>query len=87
MVWRPPDSGSADDVPGYTRPLPEPRPSQPQQPRRISRKRRYLKRAAIAVVAFVVVLALAAGALYALTPSAGEATQLARQQAREHGIA
>jgi membrane peptidoglycan carboxypeptidase len=89
MVWRPPDGDTADDVPGYTRPLPEPRPQQPraQQPRRSSRKRRYLKRAAITVVALVAVLALAAGALYALTPSAGEATQLARQQAQEHDIA
>lgn len=84
MVWRPPDGDTAGDVPGYTRPLPEPRP---HQPARTSRKRRYLKRAGITVAALVVVLAVAAGALYALTPSASEATQLARQQAKEHGIA
>jgi penicillin-binding protein 1A len=32
-------------------------------------------------------LALAAGTLYIVTPSAGEATTLAQQQARQHGIA
>ena len=32
-------------------------------------------------------LALAAGVLYVVTPSAGEATTLAQQQARQHGIA
>jgi membrane peptidoglycan carboxypeptidase len=93
MVWRAPDGSTADDVPGYTRPLPEPtqQPWQPtsQEPpgKPRSRKRRYLKRAAITVVALGVVLALAAGVLYVVTPSAGEATALAQQQARQHGIA
>ena len=87
MVWRTPDGSTADDVPGYTRPLPEPTQQPgPQQPPR-SRKRRYLKRAAITVVSLGVVLALAAGVLYVVTPSAGEATTLAQQQARQHGIA
>jgi membrane peptidoglycan carboxypeptidase len=84
MVWRAPDGSTADDVPGYTVPLPEPG----QQPRPYrSRKRRYLKRAAITLVTLGVVLAIAGGALYAFTPSPGEATQLAQQQARQHGIA
>jgi membrane peptidoglycan carboxypeptidase len=101
MVWRTPDGSTADDVPGYTRPLPEPtrqpgQPGQPGQPpslqrpprsRSSSRKRRYLKRAAITLVTLAVVLALAAGVLYIITPSAGEATTLAQQQARQHGIA
>ncbi|MGA8465020.1 MAG: biosynthetic peptidoglycan transglycosylase, partial [Trebonia sp.] len=102
MVWRTPDGSTADDVPGYTRPLPEPtrqpvqpgQPGQPGQPpslqrppRSRSRKRRYLKRAAITLVTLAVVLALAAGVLYIVTPSAGEATTLAQQQARQHGIA
>ena len=66
-----------------------PEPTQqpgPQRPPR-SRKRRYLKRAAITVATLGVVLALAAGVLYVVTPSAGEATTLAQQQARQHGIA
>jgi len=95
MVWRPPDGSTANDVPGYTRPLPEnaQQPGQPGlppgplRPFRRSRTRPYLKRAAITLVALTVVLALAVGALYVLTPSAGEATQLAQQQARQHGIA
>jgi membrane peptidoglycan carboxypeptidase len=93
MVWRGPDGSTADDVPGYTRPLPEPT-QQPWQPtpqkppsKARSRKRRYLKRAAITLVTLGVVLALAAGVLYVVTPSAGEATALAQQQARQHGIA
>jgi membrane peptidoglycan carboxypeptidase len=102
MVWRPPDD-TADDVPGYTRPLPERAQQDPgqqdpgqqwpgQQRRRpirprASRKRRYLKRAAITVATLVVVLVLGVGALLLVTPSAGEATQLAQQQAQAHGIA
>jgi membrane peptidoglycan carboxypeptidase len=91
MVWRASDGSTADDVPGYTRPLPEP-PQQPWQqpgPKRAprSRRRRYLKRAAITLVTLGLVLALAAGVLYAVTPSAGEATALAQHQARQHGIA
>jgi membrane peptidoglycan carboxypeptidase len=38
-------------------------------------------------VAVIVVLALAAGVLWLVTPSAGQAVQLARAQARLHGIA
>jgi membrane peptidoglycan carboxypeptidase len=90
MVWRPPDGSTADDVPGYTRPLPEPWQPTPQKPPRMrgrSRKRRYLKRAVITLLTLAVMLALAAGVLYVVTPSAGEATTLAQQQARQHGIA
>jgi membrane peptidoglycan carboxypeptidase len=102
MVWRPPDD-TRDDVPGYTRPLPEPgqagppgqQPSPPGPPGplsppkrpRASRKRRYLKRAAITVAALVVVFALGVGALLLVTPSAGQAPQLVRQEAQQHGIA
>src|SRR5215472_19037271 len=88
MGWRTPDGSTADDVPGYTRPLPEPGQQPDQQPRLPrSRQRRYLKRAAITVTSLVVLFALAAGVLYVVTPSAGEATTLAQQQARQHGIA
>lgn len=82
MGWRAPDESTADDVPGYTRPLPSPGPAPGT-----GRGRRYLKRAAVTLVALVVVFALAVGVLFLVTPSAGEATQLARQQARQHGIA
>ena len=89
MFWGAPDGSTADDVPGYTRPLPEPAAQPgPQRPSRSrSRKRRYLKLAAITLASLVAVLALAAGVLYVVTPSAGEATALAQQQARQHGIA
>lgn len=73
----------------HTRPLPQQaaQPGQPGQRPRPGRARRYLKRAAIALAAVIAVLALAAGALWVATPSAGEATQLAREQARQHGAA
>ena len=90
MIWRAPDGSTADDVPGYTRPLPEswrqPRGRRVPRPPR-SRKRRYLKRAAITLVTLAVMLALAGGGLYLLTPPAGDATQLAKAQAQQHGIA
>src|SRR5580658_2952983 len=44
-------------------------------------------RIAKAVLAVVVLLALAGGALFVLTPSAGQATALAQAQAAEHHIA
>jgi penicillin-binding protein 1A len=93
MGWRAPD-GSTEDVPGYTRPLPGPEswegPWQgtPQWPApRHGRGRRFLKRAALTMLAVVLAVALAVGVLLLVTPSAGEATQLAQQQARQHGIA
>ncbi|HEY0936237.1 MAG TPA: biosynthetic peptidoglycan transglycosylase [Trebonia sp.] len=68
---------------GDTRPL----PPQPGRRRGRSRARRYLKRAAVSVAVIVVVLALAAGGLWVLTPSAGQAPQLASAQAAQRGIA
>lgn len=68
-----------------TRPLPR-QSAQPDQQPRPGRTRRYLKRAAITFATMIVVLVLAAGALWVLTPSASEATQLAEAQAKQHGI-
>jgi len=79
MVWRVPGSNTADETPGSTRPLPLSR----QQ----SRRRRYAKRAVITLVSILLVGALAVGVLFAVTPSAGQATKLARAQASSHGIA
>jgi membrane peptidoglycan carboxypeptidase len=75
----------ADDVPGNTWPLPQ--PPYPAWRKRRSRRRRYLKRAVITLAVLVVLFVLAAGALLLATPSAGEATQLAAQEAAQHGIA
>jgi len=79
---------------GNTRPLPQPSAPGEQgpearlaEPERPNRRRRYLKRAAIGLATVVVVLVLAAGVLWIITPSASEATALARAQAQEHGIA
>jgi penicillin-binding protein 1A len=76
---------------GNTRPLPQQpgplgQPGPPAQRPRPGRARRYVKRAAITVAIVIVVLALAGGALWVLTPSASEATQLAEAQAKQHGI-
>jgi hypothetical protein len=76
---------------GNTRPLPRQsaqpgQPGPPGQRPRPSRGRRYLKRAAIGLAAVIVVLAIAAGALWVATPSASQATALAEAQARQHGI-
>jgi len=75
---------------GNTKPLPQQsapgQPGPPGQRPRPSRGRRYLKRAAISLATLVVVLALAAGALWIATPSGSEATQLAEAQAGQHGI-
>lgn len=81
MVWRAPGGSTADDFPGSTRPLPQRR----QRP--ASRRRRYLRRATFTLATLVALFALAAGALFLVTPSAGEATQLAAQQAKAHNIA
>jgi penicillin-binding protein 1A len=77
---------------GTTRPLPQ-QPAQPgRQDRpparpRPRRRRRYLKRAVIALGSLIVVLALIAGALWLITPSASQATQLAAAEAAQYGIA
>ena len=83
MVWRAPEGSAADDVPGYTRPLPR-RWARPRAA--TSRRRRILKRAAFAVATIIALFVLAAGALLLATPSATEATKLAEQQAAQHGI-
>lgn len=81
MGWRAAGGDTAGDVPGSTRPLPPPGPGPGQG------RGRYLKRAAITLACLVVVVAVAAGALFLATPSAGEATRLAERQAHQHGIA
>jgi len=74
---------------GNTRPLPQPATASAgrQRPRSTSRARRYLKRTAVtlAVIALIAVIGIAA--LWVATPSASEATQLAQNQAKQHGIA
>jgi len=79
---------------GNTRPLPQPEaPSGPPAPKRASparpksRARRYLKRAAITLLVLILIGIIGVGILWIATPSAGEATQLARAQAEQHGIA
>jgi membrane peptidoglycan carboxypeptidase len=74
---------------GTTRPLPQQPPQTEGRPGppRPSRRRRYLKRAVITLATIVVLLCLLAGALWLVTPSASEATSLARQQAADRGIA
>ncbi len=62
---------------GPTRPL-------PARPRR---RFRIAVRIAKILLAMVVIFAAAVGLLFALTPSAGQATALAQAQAREHHIA
>lgn len=71
MVWRAPGGSTADDFPGSTRPLPQ------RQARPPSRSRRYLKRAAFTLATLAALFVLAAGALFLVTPSAGEATRQA----------
>jgi membrane peptidoglycan carboxypeptidase len=79
---------------GNTRPLPQPEaPSGPPAPNRAkaarpqSRARRYLKRAAITLLVLILIGIAGVGVLWIATPSASDATQLARAQAAEHGIA
>jgi membrane peptidoglycan carboxypeptidase len=79
---------------GNTRPLPQPEAPSGQPPRKRapgrqpkSRARRYLKRVAITILVLILIGIVGVGILWIATPSAGEATQLARAQAAEHGIA
>jgi membrane carboxypeptidase/penicillin-binding protein len=74
-----PGGSTADEAPGRTWPLP--------QSRYKRRRRRYVKRAMITLVSILVTLALAMGVLFVITPSAGQATKIARAQAISHGIA
>jgi penicillin-binding protein 1A len=94
LGWVAREDAAADDFPGSTRPLTQPsldrRPAQPPQsgrPKPRSRKRRYLKRAAITLAALIALFAIGAGTLLLATPSASEATQLAAREAAQHGIA
>jgi membrane peptidoglycan carboxypeptidase len=79
---------------GNTRPLPQPEAPSGQPPRELapgrqqqSRARRYLKRAAITLLVLILIGIIGVGLLWIATPSASEATQLARAQAQQHGIA
>jgi membrane peptidoglycan carboxypeptidase len=74
---------------GNTRPLPQPTTESawPLRSRSASRARRHLKRAAVTLAIVVIVSLLGIAALWVATPSASEATQLARGQAKQHGIA
>jgi penicillin-binding protein 1A len=82
-------AGLASVPMGNTRPLPQQsapgQPGSPGQRPRPSRRRRYLKRAAISLAAVIAVLAIAAGGLWVSTPSASEATQLAKALAKQRG--
>jgi membrane peptidoglycan carboxypeptidase len=75
---------------GNTRPLPQPetapgkRQRKPAPPK--SRVRRYLKRAGITLAVVIVIAAAGVGFLWIDTPPAGDATQLAKAQAEQHGI-
>jgi membrane peptidoglycan carboxypeptidase len=90
LGWRTPQDTSADDVPGRTLPLPQRRwrrqSTGSAQPPPRSRKRRYLKRALITLGTLIAVFVVAAAVLLLATPSARNATQLAAQQAAQHGI-
>jgi membrane peptidoglycan carboxypeptidase len=84
------DNGSGDGraaqvgVLGARRAAAEAGPAEP--PPRRGAKRRLVLRIAKIVTAVVAVLAAAVALLFALTPSAGQATALARQQAAEHHV-
>jgi membrane peptidoglycan carboxypeptidase len=81
-----PDDPDDPDAPDASPGSAAPGEGQPKRPRLTSRRRRCLKRAAIALGALVTILALGVGFLWADTPSAGDAVKLAEQQAAEHGI-
>ena len=79
---------------GNTRPLPQPEAPSGQPPRerapgrqQQSRARRYLKRAAITLLVLILIGIIGVAILWTATPSASDATQLARAQAAQHGIA
>jgi membrane peptidoglycan carboxypeptidase len=62
-------------------------PGGPTRPLPVRKRFRITFRIAKIVLAIIVVFAAAAGLLYVITPSAGQATALAEAQAREHHIA
>jgi membrane peptidoglycan carboxypeptidase len=81
-----------DTRPFRTQPAQQGQPGNQGQPGKQGRRsrpgrgRRYLKRAAVTLATLIIVLGLASGVLWLITPSAGEATQLAAAQAAQHGI-
>jgi membrane peptidoglycan carboxypeptidase len=76
---------------GNTRPLPQPETTRGERPRKAprpqSRARRYLKRAGITLAVLIVMVVAGVGILWVATPSAGDATAIAKAQAQQHGIA
>jgi membrane peptidoglycan carboxypeptidase len=62
-------------------------PGGPTRPLPVRKRFRITFRIAKIVLAIIVVFAAAAGLLYVITPSAGQATALAEAQAQEHHIA
>jgi membrane peptidoglycan carboxypeptidase len=62
-------------------------PGGPTRPLPVRKRFRITFRIAKIVLAIIVVFAVAAGLLYVITPSAGQATALAEAQAQEHHIA
>ncbi len=94
MAWGPAGESARPGDP--TVPLPlrdtaEPASDRPPYPpagpafrRRPGRLRRLLRRLALLIVILVVLAAVAAGLLMAVTPSVGNALQIARAQARAH---
>jgi membrane peptidoglycan carboxypeptidase len=96
LGWRVSQDATSDDMPGFTLPLTQRlwrggrgRDAQDLRPDKppASRRRRYLKRAAITLGTIVVLLVMGTGILLLATPSAGQATRLAARQAAEHHIA
>jgi membrane peptidoglycan carboxypeptidase len=73
-----PDASPGSDQPGG---------GQLERPRPKSRRRRYLKRAAVTLGVLITLLAVGVAFLWVATPSASEAVQLAEEQAAAHGIA
>jgi membrane peptidoglycan carboxypeptidase len=73
---------------GDTRPLPQPEtaPVWRQRSRSTSRPHRRLKRVSITLAVIAVIAGIGVAGLWIATPSASEATQLAADQAKSHGI-
>ena len=74
---------------GNTRPLPQPATAAAgrRRQRSTSRAHRYLKRGAITLAVIAAIGLVGIAVLWVATPSASEATQLARSQAQQNGIA
>jgi membrane peptidoglycan carboxypeptidase len=82
---------ATDDVEGYTEPVPYSGApmgsSRRKQQRPARRKHRVLRGFLFTVATLLAVVVIVVGGLLLITPSAGQATQIARQQAAAHGIA